>query len=69
MIKVLSESEEHRGYTESYEVKFWYRKPDGYLAKKSVFYYVKNSRRAHKNVEARWKKDFKNCILISVIYQ
>ena len=70
-MKVYHESEPHRGCTEEYVVKFWAPKPDGYMGKVEVSYFVRNSRSAHDVVTKRWLKDYRkrNVSLVSVTYQ
>ena len=70
-MKVFHESEPHRGCTEEYVVKFWAKKPDGYIGQFEVSYFVRDSRRAHDAVIKRWSNDHrgKNVELVSVTYQ
>lgn len=71
-MNIFREDEPHRGYTEAYEVKFWAVKPEnGYMGKRTITYFAKNSRCAHDSVERRWRSDFrgKKVKLISIIYQ
>lgn len=53
---------------EQYIVKFWIVNSSGFTEQKEEMYHVVNSRKAHKQVEAKWRKDFPSGKLISVIY-
>lgn len=70
-MRVFHESEPHRGCTEEYVVKFWAKKPDGYMGQFEVSYFVKDSRCAHDAITKRWLSDHrgKKVELISVTYQ
>jgi hypothetical protein len=74
MGKILKNDEikknEHVLYSESYEVKFTFQKPDGFWEQRYEMYYGK-SKGEHEYVVNRWKTDYKkqNVRFISVNYQ
>jgi hypothetical protein len=61
---------EHVLYSESYEVKFWFQKPDGFWEQKYEMYYGK-SKAEHEYVINRWEFDYKGQSVkyVSVTYQ
>ena len=67
---VLNEQErmkDKRVFGEQYLVKFWITE-NGYQKQKEETYFVINSRKAHKQVEGKWRKEYPNGVLISVVY-
>lgn len=69
-INELKTTNDRVQYSESYEVNFHIQKTDGFWERRSETYRTAN-KSDHKDVELRWRKDFKNdnVTLISVIYQ
>lgn len=61
---------EHPLYSESYEVNFWFRKPDGFWEQRNEMYYGK-SKGEHEYVVNRWNSDYKGQVVryVSVSYQ
>ena len=74
MGKILKYAEikknEHVLYSESYEVKFWFQKPDGFWEQKYETYYGK-TKSEHGYVVNQWKRDFEGQSVkyISIKYQ
>jgi hypothetical protein len=61
---------EHVLYSESYEIKFWIQKPDGFWEQRYEMYYGK-SKGEHVSVVNRWNKDYKGQAVrfVTVTYQ
>jgi hypothetical protein len=61
---------EHVLYSESYEVKFWFQKPDGFWEQRYEMYYGKN-KGEHEYVVNRWLSDYNDQLVryVSVTYQ
>ena len=60
-----------RGFTESYEVKYWGQKGETeFKEQKTVIYYT-TSKSAHKQVKAKFKQDYKckDSDIVSISYQ
>jgi hypothetical protein len=57
-------------YSETYEVKFWIKKDDGFWKQDSLIYHAK-TKAEHESVLKRWKLDFKGkeVKIIGVTYQ
>lgn len=69
-VLVLNEKErmkDKRVFGEQYSVRFWITE-NGITSQKEEIYFVINSRKAHKQVEAKWRKEYPEGNLISVKY-
>ncbi len=73
MVNVFKKEEipkdKHVEYSETYQVNFWIT-IDGTISKKQEIYHTASKGR-HKQVAAKWKKEYNNkaVTLISVIYE
>lgn len=56
--------------SESYEVRFWYQKEDGYWVQGRDMYFT-SDKGQHDDVLNRWKRDYKSkkVQLITIVYQ
>lgn len=56
--------------TETYEVRFWFLKPDGYWCQRNEIFKAEN-KNDHNKVERMWKDKYKNdkVRLIGIYYQ
>ena len=59
---------EHVKFSESYDVKYWYKNNEGYLRQSHMKYYTE-ARDSHLVVQERFIKDFPGCDIISVTYE
>jgi len=63
-------TKEHVLYSESYEVKFWFQKSDGFWEQRYEMYYGKG-KGEHEYVSKRWERDYSGqpVKIVSIIYQ